>query len=396
MNLTWTQEERDFRDSVRAFMQTHLPQDIRQKTIKHQRLAREDYVRWHRILAEQGWGAPGWPVQYGGTGWNNLQRLVFEIESYRAGAPRLLPFGLSMLGPVLMRFGSDEQRARLLPRMLTVEDWWCQGYSEPGSGSDLASLKTRAERAGDHYVVNGQKTWTTLAQHADWIFCLVRTDPQAKAQRGISVLLIDMRSPGVTVRPIKTLDGSHDVNEVWLENVRVPIGNLVGEENQGWTYAKYLLGHERTNIAGLGHCHRELAHLKTLAAETCDENAALIKRPAIREKIVRIEADVMALEMLLLRVATAGDGAPGPEASVLKIRGSEIQQDLAMLHMEIAGPDGWPYDPEWIVADSAKAQTRDSHAAAAMAGYLDYRKTTIYGGTTEVQKNIIAGMVLGV
>lgn len=396
MNLTWTQEERDFRDSVRAFMQTHLPQDIRQKTIKHQRLAREDYVRWHRILAEQGWGAPGWPVQYGGTGWNNLQRLVFEIESYRAGAPRLLPFGLSMLGPVLMRFGSDEQRARLLPRMLTVEDWWCQGYSEPGSGSDLASLKTRAERDGDHYVVNGQKTWTTLAQYADWIFCLVRTDPQAKAQSGISVLLIDMRSPGVTVRPIKTLDGSHDVNEVWLENVRVPIGNLVGEENRGWTYAKYLLGHERTNIAGLGHCHRELAHLKMLAAETRDENAALIERPAIREKIVRIEADVMALEMLLLRVATAGDGAPGPEASVLKIRGSEIQQDLAMLHMEIAGPDGWPYDPGWIVADSAESQTRDSHAAAAMAGYLDYRKTTIYGGTTEVQKNIIARMVLGV
>ena len=185
MNLTLTQEERDFRDSVRAFMQTHLPQDIRKKTIKHQRLAREDYVRWHRILAEQGWGAPGWPVQYGGTGWNNLQRLVFEIESYRAGGPRLLPFGLSMLGPVLMRFGSDEQRARLLPRMLTVEDWWCQGYSEPGSGSDLASLKTRAERDGDHYVVNGQKTWTTLAQYADWIFCLVRTDPQAKAQSGI-------------------------------------------------------------------------------------------------------------------------------------------------------------------------------------------------------------------
>ncbi|MCH1998846.1 acyl-CoA dehydrogenase family protein, partial [Achromobacter xylosoxidans] len=240
-----------FREMVRAFAADRLPRDIRDKVRRHQRLERDDYVRWHNILADQGWGAPNWPVEHGGTGWNALERLIFEVECFKAGAPRLLPFGLSMIGPVLMKYGSAEQQARFLPRMPRVQDWWCQGYSEPGSGSDLASLKTRAVRDGDEYVVNGQKTWTTLAQYADWMFCLARTDPDARAQRGISMLLLDMRAPGVTVRPIRTLDGGHDVNEVWLENVRVPVANLVGEENQGWTYAKYLLGHERTGIAGL-------------------------------------------------------------------------------------------------------------------------------------------------
>ena len=307
-------------------------------------------MRWHNILADHGWGAPNWPVEHGGTGWNALQRLIFEVECFKAGAPRLLPFGLSMIGPVLMKYGSAEQQARLLPRMLRVEDWWCQGYSEPGSGSDLASLKTRAVRDGDEYVVNGQKTWTTLAQYADWMFCLVRTDPDARAQRGISMLLLDMRAPGVTVRPIRTLDGGHDVNEVWLENVRVPVSNLVGEENQGWTYAKYLLGHERTGIAGLGHCHRELGILKQMAARAQSHGKPLLADSRIRDRISRIEVDIMALEMLLLRVAASNDGTPGPEASVLKIRGSEIQQDLAMLQMEVAGPDAWPYDPDWLQA----------------------------------------------
>jgi alkylation response protein AidB-like acyl-CoA dehydrogenase len=395
MNLTWTPEERQFRDEVHAFAISKLPDDIRDKVLRHQRLERNDYVRWHNILADQGWGAPNWPVEHGGTGWNALQRLIFEVECFKAGAPRLLPFGLSMIGPVLMKYGSAEQQARLLPRMLRVEDWWCQGYSEPGSGSDLASLKTRAVREGDDYIVNGQKTWTTLAQYADWMFCLVRTDPDARAQRGISMLLLDMRSPGVTVRPIRTLDGGHDVNEVWLENVRVPVSNLVGEENQGWTYAKYLLGHERTGIAGLGHCHRELGILKDMAARARSRGLPLLADNRIRDRISRIEVDIMALEMLLLRVASSNDGTPGPEASVLKIRGSEIQQDLAMLQMEVAGPDAWPYDPDWLEADNDGHGPGPEMAAAAGAGYADMRKTSIYGGTTEVQKGIIARLVLG-
>ncbi|CAB3893505.1 acyl-CoA dehydrogenase family protein [Achromobacter animicus] len=396
MNLTWTPEERQFREAVRAFAAEKLPEDIRAKVLRHQRLDRDDYVRWHNILADQGWGAPNWPVEHGGTGWNALQRLIFEVECFKAGAPRLLPFGLSMIGPVLMKYGSAEQKARLLPRMIRVEDWWCQGYSEPGSGSDLASLKTRAVRDGDDYVVNGQKTWTTLAQYADWMFCLVRTDPDARAQRGISMLLLDMRSPGVTVRPIRTLDGGHDVNEVWLEDVRVPAANLVGEENQGWTYAKYLLGHERTGIAGLGHCHRELGILKDMAARAQSRGRPLLQDSRMRDRISRIEVDIMALEMLLLRVAASNDGTPGPEASVLKIRGSEIQQDLAMLQMEVAGPDAWPYDPDWLVAGNDFHGPGPEMAAAAGAGYADMRKTSIYGGTTEVQKGIIARLVLGV
>ena len=396
MNLTWTPEERQFREAVRAFAAEKLPEDIRAKVLRHQRLERDDYVRWHNILADQGWGAPNWPVEHGGTGWNALQRLIFEVECFKAGAPRLLPFGLSMIGPVLMKYGSAEQKARLLPRMIRVEDWWCQGYSEPGSGSDLASLKTRAVRDGDDYVVNGQKTWTTLAQYADWMFCLVRTDPDARAQRGISMLLLDMRAPGVTVRPIRTLDGGHDVNEVWLEDVRVPAANLVGEENQGWTYAKYLLGHERTGIAGLGHCHRELGILKDMAARAQSRGRPLLQDSRMRDRISRIEVDIMALEMLLLRVAASNDGTPGPEASVLKIRGSEIQQDLAMLQMEVAGPDAWPYDPDWLVAGNDFHGPGPEMAAAAGAGYADMRKTSIYGGTTEVQKGIIARLVLGV
>ena len=395
MNLTWTPEERRFREEVRAFAAAKLPDDIRAKVLRHQRLERDDYVRWHNILTDQGWGAPNWPVEHGGTGWNALQRLIFEVECFKAGAPRLLPFGLSMIGPVLMKYGSAEQQSRLLPRMLRVEDWWCQGYSEPGSGSDLASLKTRAVRDGDDYVVNGQKTWTTLAQYADWMFCLARTDPDARAQRGISMLLLDMRAPGVTVRPIRTLDGGHDVNEVWLEDVRVPAANLVGEENQGWTYAKYLLGHERTGIAGLGHCHRELGILKAMAARAQSHGRPLLADSRLRDRISRIEVDIMALEMLLLRVASSNDGAPGPEASVLKIRGSEIQQDLAMLQMEIAGPDAWPYDPDWLQAGNDFHGPGPEMAAAAGAGYADMRKTSIYGGTTEVQKGIIARLVLG-
>ncbi|QET69976.1 acyl-CoA dehydrogenase family protein [Bordetella bronchiseptica] len=395
MDLRFTSEEQAFREEVRGFLAQALPGELSEKVLAHQHLLRDDYVRWHRILHAHGWGAPGWPVEFGGTGWTPLQRLIFDIECGRAGAPRLLPFGLSMIAPVLMKYGSSAQQQRFLPRMPGVEDFWCQGYSEPGAGSDLASLRTRAERKGDRYVVNGQKTWTTMAHWADWIFCLVRTDAEAKPQAGISLLLIDMKTPGITVRPIKTLDGGHDINETWFEDVEVPVENLVGEENRGWTYAKYLLGHERTGIAGIGNCHRELAQLKRYAAATADGHGrTLIENPRVRDKIVRIEMDVMALEMLLLRVATQAAGAPGPEASIVKIRGSELQQDLAMLQMEIAGPDAWPFDSAWLDG-GGQAVDSPAWAACATATYFDMRKTTIFGGATEVQKNIISKAILG-
>jgi len=396
MDLTWTPDELAFRDEVRNFVQMNLPADLREKTFAHQRMKREDYVRWHQILAKKGWGAPTWAKEYGGTGWSTLQRLIFEIETFKGGAPRLIPFGLSMIGPVLMKFGTKAQKDYYLPRIITLEDWWCQGYSEPGSGSDLASLKTRAEIVGDEFVINGQKTWTTLAHHAHHMFCLVRTDPDAKAQRGISMVLIDMRQPGVTVRPIKTLDGSAEVNEVWLENVKAPVANLVGELNAGWTIAKYLLGHERTGIAGLGHCHRELAILKSLAERTMAGSESLSLDIRVRDNINRIEAQVRALEMLLLRVAADSSAEPGPKASILKIRGSEIQQDLARLQMQVVGADSWPYDPEWMFAESAYYGPSPAFSAAASAGYFDMRKTSIYGGTNEVQKGIIAKHIIGV
>ncbi|MGE8366441.1 acyl-CoA dehydrogenase family protein [Cupriavidus basilensis] len=397
MDLRFTAAEQGFREEVRAFAQDRLPADIRDKVLGHRRLGKDDYVRWHRILHAHGWGAPAWPKQFGGTGWTAMQRLIFEIETFRAGAPRLLSFGLTMIAPVLMKYGSPEQQARFLPRIPGMEDFWCQGYSEPGSGSDLASLKTRAERRGDRYIVNGQKIWTTMAQYADWIFCLVRTDPDARQQEGISMLLIDMKSPGITVRPIVTLDGSHDVNETWFENVEVPVANLVGEENRGWTYAKYLLGHERTGIAGIGHCHRELRQLKHYASQATDgAGRPMSEDVRMRDKIARLEMDLMALEMLLLRAITQDGGrGPGPEASIIKIRGSELQQDIAMLQMEVAGPHAWPFAPQWLDAGSVQPVSGPDWAAPAAATYFDMRKTTIYGGATEVQKNIIAKMILG-
>ncbi|RZT39261.1 acyl-CoA dehydrogenase family protein [Cupriavidus agavae] len=396
MDLRFSKEEDHFRQEVRAFVQASLPADIRDKVLGHRRVEKDDYVRWHRILHAQGWGAPTWPTEWGGTGWNALQRLIFEIETLQAGAPRLLPFGLTMIGPVLMKYASQEHQERFLPRIPTVEDFWCQGYSEPGAGSDLASLRTRAERRGDKFIVNGQKTWTTMAHFADWIFCLVRTDPEAKAQEGISMLLIDMKSPGVTVRPIKTLDGGHDVNETWFEDVEVPVANLLGEENRGWTYAKYLLGHERTGIAGIGHCYRELRQLKHYAAEVSDgRGRPLVEDPRMRDRIARVEMDLLALEMLLLRVATQAAGTPGPEASLVKIRGSELQQDIAMLQMEVAGPDGWPYAADWLDAGAPRPASGPGWATPAAATYFDMRKASIYGGSTEVQKNIISKMIIG-
>jgi alkylation response protein AidB-like acyl-CoA dehydrogenase len=395
MDLRFTAEEEAFRQEVRAFTRESLPRDIREKVENQQRLGKDDFVRWHRILHAHGWGAPAWPKSFGGTGWNPLQRVIFEIETIGAGAPRLIPFGLSMIAPVLMKYASPDMQARFLPRIASMEDFWCQGYSEPGAGSDLASLKTRAVRKGDRYIVNGQKTWTSYAQYADWIFCLVRTDSEVKPQDGISLILIDMKSPGVSVRPIRTLDGGVDVNETWFEDVEVPLENLVGEENRGWTYAKYLLGHERTGIAGIGQCYREIARLKRLAAAAPDgKGGAMIDDVRMRDRIARVEMDLMALEMLLLRVATQAAGQPGPEASVVKIRGSEIQQEIAMLQMEVAGPQAWPYSPDWLEPGVTPAASSLAWAAAASASYFDMRKTSIYGGTNEVQRGIIARMIL--
>jgi alkylation response protein AidB-like acyl-CoA dehydrogenase len=357
----------------------------------------EETVAWQRLLHARGWGGPSWPAEFGGTGWDPVRQYIFEEECAAAGAPRLLPFGLKMVGPVIMRFGSEAQQRRFLPRILSGEDWWCQGYSEPEAGSDLASLRTVAERRGATWVVNGQKTWITLAQHADWIFCLVRTDRASKPQAGISFLLIDMKTPGVTVRPITMLDGGHEVNEVWFEDVAVPLENLVGEENKGWTYAKFLLGHERTGIAGVGPCKRELKHLKEFARTERASGRPLIEDARFRDRIAQVEIELMALEVTNLRVLSAeGEKrAPGPEASILKIRGTEIQQTLSELKMQALGAYGIPYVPEALDGGWDGDPVGEDYAAPVTGHYFNMRKTSIYGGSNEIQKNIIAQMILG-
>src|SRR5438093_3944726 len=380
MDLNFTGEELAFRDEVRAFMDTNIPAETRRKVLEGVEVSRDDTLGWHQTLHRHGWGGPNWPKQFGGTGWDPVRQYIFEEESASAGAPRLLPFGLKMVGPVIMRFGNVDQQKRFLPRILSGEDWWAQGYSEPGAGSDLASLKTRAERRHDRYIVNGQKTWITLAHHANWIFCLVRTDPAVKKQSGISFLLIDMKSPGVTVRPITLLDGRKEVNEVWFEDVDVPVENLVGDENGGWTYAKFLLGHERTNIAGVGASKRELARLKRIAAEERKDGKPLLADPGFATRVAQVEVELMALEITNLRVlaAEAERRAPGPEASLLKIKGTEIQQAISELMMHAVGP-----------------RALSLRRGALAATYLNLRKTSIYGGSNEIQKNIIAQTILG-
>jgi len=395
MDLNYTTEDLAFRDHVRNYLEAHLPADLQHKVRNHKRLVREDFVRWHKILAKQGWVATGWPTEYGGTGWTPTQRHIFEEECARAGTPPILPFGVNMVAPVIMAFGNQTQKEYYLPRILNCDDWWCQGYSEPGSGSDLASLKTRAERDGDFYVVNGQKTWTTLAQHADMIFCLVRTDSSARKQEGISFLLIDMKTPGITVRPIIMLDEEHEVNEVFFDNVKVPVQNLIGEENKGWTYAKYLLGHERTNIAAVGRAKRELLFLKRIAGEHQKNGKPLIDDPIYAHKVASLEIELMALEITVLRVISQDSGRPGPEASLLKIKGTEIQQRLTELMLEAVGPYGLPFDPDFLDGETQHSIVNDDDAAALASYYFNYRKTSIYGGSNEIQKNIITQMILG-
>jgi hypothetical protein len=390
MNLDFSPEEIAFRDEVRAFVAEAYPPEVRAKQKAGEHLGREDYLSWHRALATKGWIAPGWPVEYGGPGLTPTQQHLLANELAAADTVRLPPFGISMVGPVIYAFGTPDQKARFLPPTLAGDIWWCQGYSEPGAGSDLASLKTRAVRDGDYYVVNGQKTWTTLAQYADWGFFLVRTDPDAKAQEGISFLLIDMKSPGVTVRPIITLDGAHEVNEVWLEDVRVPVGNRIHEENKGWTCAKFLLAHERTNIAGVAASKNGLRKLRAVA-----EAEGLGDDPLYQRKLADLEIDLLALEFTELRTLareSAGKG-PGPESSLLKIKGTEVQQRLTELMVEAVGAYALP--DRRAIRSGNLGPVGPDWAGRAAPTYFNMRKTSIFGGSNEIQRNIIAKMVLG-
>ena len=391
MDLNYSAEELAFRDHVRAWLREHLPAELGAKVAANEHLSREDLVRWHRILAKQGWIAPSWPREWGGTDWSVVQRYIFEEECGYAGAPPLVPFGLTMCASVLLKFGTPAQKQKFLPRIYNGDDFWCQGYSEPGAGSDLASLKTRATRVGGDYVVQGQKTWTTLAHYADWIFCLVRTDAGDKKQEGISFLLVDMKTPGITVRPLILMDGGHEVNEVFFDDVKVPVENLVFEEGKGWTVAKYLLGHERLNTARIGTSRRELERLKAMAARERKNGRPLIDDPRFRDRLSRVEIELMALEITNLRFLDQmrGGRPPGAEVSMLKIRGTEIQQALTELMMQAAGPLAQPF------ARVGDYEGFDEIAAGLAPKYCNYRKTSIYAGSNEIQRNIIAKMSLG-
>ena len=381
MDLNYSPEELAFRDEVRSWLAANLPQELKDRG----HLSKEELMRWHRILAQKGWVAPAWPKEWGGTGWNVVQRYIFEEELGYAGSPPIIPFGINMCAPVLLAFGTEAQKKRFLPRIYRGEDFWCQGYSEPGSGSDLASLKTKALREGDHYVVNGQKIWTSYAHYADWIFCLVRTDPTVeKRQEGISFILMDMKSPGITVRPLILMDGGHAVNEVFFDDVKVPAENLVHKEGKGWTVAKYLLGHERMNTGRIGESKRELRKLK----ENFFKKLSDVR---FRDRLTRVEVELMALEITNLRfldrMRRSGQ-PPGADVSMLKIKGTEIQQALSELMMQAAGPFAQAFRP-------VDNMDFDHFTARLAARYCNMRKTSIYAGSNEIQRNIIAKATLG-
>ncbi len=397
MELLYDSEQQAFREEVRAFMKEMAPVDIAAKAHTGQRYDKEDMKRWHGILYEQGWVAPKWSKENGGAGLDPIQVHILDEEAFAAGMPRLQAFGLSMVGPVIIHFGDDEQKSRYLPKILSGEEFWCQGFSEPGSGSDLASLKTRAERDGDKYIVNGQKTWTTQAHIADWMFCLVRTDWDVKQQEGISFLLIDMTSPGVEVRPIITMDGEHAVNEVFFDNVEVPAENLVGEENKGWDYAKFLLSNERTGIAGVGQSKAEFARLKAIAKKEKRRGVTLSEDPLFRAKLADLELKLRALEITNLRmlIEEKEKGAPGPISSILKVVGSEVQQGIATLTMEAVGSYAAPFLPESLEDSWNGEPIGPDYAAHAMPYYFFRRKASIYGGSNEIQRNIISKHLLG-
>lgn len=399
MNVDFSKEELEFQQEVRTFLKDKYPDDLKKKTDSGIAPSREDFIRWQKIMYQQGWAAVNWPVELGGTGWTHIQKYIFANEMAQANAPDMVPFGVKMVAPVIYTFGTTEQCERFLPDILESNVWWCQGYSEPGSGSDLASLKTKAERDGDHYIVNGTKTWTTLAQMADWIFCLVRTSSDvARRQEGISFLLIDMNTPGVSVTPIITIEGGHEVNEVHFEDVKVPVANLVGEEGKGWTYGKVLLQHERANIAGVARSKYRLEKLREKTSQQIHGGAPLLDDRNFARKLAAVEIDLKALEYTELRTLAAIQvgKAPGPESSILKIRGSEVQQEIDELYVEAAGYYALPYVPQQYDLDFPDddrvgfgAETRSSLV------YFNNRKASIYGGSNEIQKNIISKHVLG-
>jgi alkylation response protein AidB-like acyl-CoA dehydrogenase len=397
MDLEYSATEKLFRDDIRAFIGQNLSRDVAAKVLGHKRLSREDIIGWHRVLHTRGWSAPTWPREFGGPGWTAVQQHIFDEECTAAGAPPVIAFGVRMVAPVIMKYGSAAQQQFFLPRILSGEHWWCQGYTEPGAGSDLASLKTTAVRRGDTYVVNGQKTWNTLGHFADWIFCLARTSSEGRPQEGISFLLIDMKTKGISVRPIALIDGEYEVNEVWLDDVEVPVTQRVGEENKGWTYAKYLLTHERVNIARLGESKRELRSLKAIAARVSNDGRPLIEDVRFRDAIAALEIELRALEYTVLGVlsAEAAGRDPGAISSALKISGSEIQQTLSELKMRALGPRALPHVPEALDA-GWQGEPEGAQWWAALSGrYFNMRKTSIYSGSNEIQRNIIAHRLLG-
>ena len=391
MDLAFSDIENSFRQEVRGFLHEKLSSRISEKVKLGKRLTKEDMAEWHATLNEKGWLAVNWPVEHGGTGWTAVQKHIFDEKCWAAGAPRTVPFGLNMLAPVLMKFGSQEQQSHYLPRILDGTDWWCQGYSEPGAGSDLASLRTSAAREGDHYIVNGQKTWTTLGQYADWIFCLVRTSTEGKRQEGISFLLIDMKTPGVTVRPIILIDGEHEVNEIFFDDVKVPVSNLVGEENKGWTYAKYLLTHERTGTANIGNSNAALERLKLIANEQTKGGKPLSHDPYFAARIARVEIDLKALKTTNLRILVDADSgaAAGPESSMLKIKGTIIRQELNDLTRRALGPYALPFSSEAMEEGYNEQSIGPDYANAIAAKYFNNRKMSIYAGSNEIQREII-------
>jgi alkylation response protein AidB-like acyl-CoA dehydrogenase len=397
MDLSFTPEDIAFRDEVRTWLEKDYPAELRGKYSRDE-YSKEDFLLWQRALYKRGWGGPAWPKQFGGTGWTSVQKFIFQEECARAETLPIPPFGMSMLAPVIMAFGSQAQKDHYLPRIINGTDFWCQGYSEPGAGSDLASLKTKAERVGDHYIINGQKTWTTLGHFADWIFVLCRTDPKAKKpQEGISFILVDMKTPGVEVRPIITMDGGHEVNETWFTDVKVPVENLVGKENEGWTYAKYLLAHERTGIAGVARSKKGVERLKKIASVELDQGQPIIRNPEFARKISELEIDLSALEYTELRglAREAAGKGPGPESSLLKIKGTEIQQRLTELTLEAVGVYGAPYFRGFPKDGNNALPIGPDYAHLTAPTYANMRKTSIFGGSNEIQHNIIAKMVLG-
>ncbi|MAV61137.1 MAG: pimeloyl-CoA dehydrogenase large subunit [Gammaproteobacteria bacterium] len=393
MNINFSKEDLAFKDEVKNWLDNEYPSHVKEKTDKGITISKEDLIDFHKALSKKGWMGYNWPTEYGGTGWSASKLYIFNKELGLAGCPPILPFGVGMVGPVIYTFGNDEQKDRFLPDILNFNTWWCQGYSEPGSGSDLASLKTKAvlrnDLDEDYYVVNGSKTWTTLAQNADWIFCLVRTDNSGIKQEGISFLLIDMKSPGIEVKPIITIDGDHEVNSVFFTDVKVPAKNLIGEEGKGWTYAKFLLAHERFGIAGVGASMRSLNRLKDIISQLDNDD--------LQRKVNQLEIDLSAIEITELRLLSAleNGGHPGAESSILKIKGTEMQQALSELFVEASGEYALMYPGPHGYENNYKPAGPD-YAAEGLSAFLNMRKTSIYGGSNEIQKNILSKFVLGV